>query len=99
MARAYECDRCGKLYHIRSGKHPEVYITENPQLGSAAKDLCPDCQKQLEYWWKRRATVLASCDTCKHCDTDDNTEPCLSCDRVEDSRLDLTNYEPREEYK
>ena len=45
MAKAYECDVCGNLFK----REPNVKIVD---YHGNAKELCPECQKELENWIK-----------------------------------------------
>lgn len=47
---AYKCDRCGKLYEkeARSILYVKRITTGNGQW----QDLCPECTKSLDKWWK-----------------------------------------------
>ena len=42
MAKAYKCDRCGKLFE-KTKSTERFYVTSNREI----KDLCPECQKIL----------------------------------------------------
>lgn len=54
--RAYQCDRCGELYSYfsKSIKREEIYITSSNTLSGCIKDLCGQCQEELEAWWKMK---------------------------------------------
>lgn len=43
MAKAYKCDRCGKLFE-RTKSTERFYVITNRER----KDLCPECQKMLD---------------------------------------------------
>lgn len=51
--RAYQCDRCGRLYSYSSKDTNKIFITDS--YASVAcnriKDLCGECQKEFEEWW------------------------------------------------
>lgn len=50
---AYKCDRCGKLF-----EKPTASILGIDKRTSVCRDnwepqdLCPECKKSLEEWWK-----------------------------------------------
>ena len=46
MAKANICDRCG-MYYVDSGCKKEYYITTAITMTGCHKDLCPDCQQEL----------------------------------------------------
>lgn len=50
---AYKCDRCGKLYE-KQEKSSIFNVTKKIfVLGTAyQQDLCSECAKSLEEWWK-----------------------------------------------
>lgn len=52
--RAYQCDRCGNFFAHLCASAVDLFITDT--RASAAwnriKDLCDDCQRELEAWWK-----------------------------------------------
>ena len=53
--RAYRCDRCKKYYETDARCNGKHYIITNISFDISAKvsakDLCPECTKELEEWW------------------------------------------------
>lgn len=49
--RAYQCDRCGALYSHSNKLESEIFITGSCTITGQVKDLCDECQKELEVWW------------------------------------------------
>lgn len=49
--RAYQCDRCGALYSHSNKLENEIFITGSCTVTGQVKDLCDECQKELEIWW------------------------------------------------
>ena len=49
--RAYQCDRCGTLYGHSNKLENEIFITDSCTITGQVKDLCDECQKELEAWW------------------------------------------------
>ena len=47
MAKANICDRCG-MYYVDLGFRKHYYVTTTPAATYSTKDLCPDCQKELD---------------------------------------------------
>lgn len=54
MAKAYKCDRCGKLFSLNTSKgiltqrrRIEIVIDYHPSMGDVRMDLCDDCYKGL----------------------------------------------------
>ena len=60
MARAYECDRCGRLYSTPDysiritgcGNYISSICYGNNSWLSDKKDLCPDCIRDFVVWWE-----------------------------------------------
>lgn len=50
---AYKCDRRGKLYE-RQGKSSIFNVTKRDLCyrRDYQQDLCPECEKSLDEWWK-----------------------------------------------
>lgn len=52
MARAYKCDRCGKLYENNDIRRDDLVLTT---LGLTYQhkiyELCPDCRQELQDWF------------------------------------------------
>ena len=44
--KAYKCDRCRKYYED-DGREKKYYITAAPSWQEGIKDLCPECQREL----------------------------------------------------
>ena len=53
MAKAYECDVCGGLFKRECVPDVAVVVYYHG-YGETRKDLCPECQKELENWLKGR---------------------------------------------
>ena len=62
MAKAYECDRCGKLYTRQDADMYDEGITETQELRLVTinpktnayydtLDLCPECNAELNTWF------------------------------------------------
>ena len=53
MAKAFKCDRCGKLfeYDDEHRKNTQSLVVYN--LGYAC-DLCANCDKMLENWFRNK---------------------------------------------
>lgn len=52
MAKAFKCDRCGKMYEY--DKVPEICMTVyRNNYADRYLDFCEDCQKQLERWLRK----------------------------------------------
>lgn len=53
--KAYKCDRCGKFYSRlpKYANEPWIFVTSSCTSTSSTyiKDLCDNCQKELEAWW------------------------------------------------
>lgn len=54
--RAYQCDRCGVLYSHSNKLENEIFITVTPASTLGVRDLCDECQKELEDWWNAGKT-------------------------------------------
>ena len=57
--KACQCDRCGAFYSNLNIIGKEIFITDSytsPIKTRKFKDLCDDCQKELETWWKLKKT-------------------------------------------
>ena len=52
--RAYQCDRCGRFYSFLSKNTGKISITDTRTTTLLAKDLCDECQKELEAWWGKK---------------------------------------------
>lgn len=52
MAKAYECDVCGVLF--KREKAPDITIVVRHDYEERHKDLCPECQTELENWLKEK---------------------------------------------
>ena len=52
--RAYQCDRCGALYSYSNKLENEIFITSSCTITGQVKDLCDECQKELEAWWTEK---------------------------------------------
>ena len=49
MAKAYKCDRCGKLFE--RSLLPEIGVfTDAYRIKDNKLDFCPECQQYLEDW-------------------------------------------------
>ena len=61
MAKAYKCDRCGKLYEKKIFKYPELHLerklcdeTRIPPEFYLLMDLCNECQMEIEsFVWSK----------------------------------------------
>ena len=53
---AYKCDRCGKLYEKKQYNR-RICVTDTPCSTVGLKDLCKDCQNELEKWFYRESEV------------------------------------------
>ena len=51
MAKAYKCDRCGKLFE-RSLLPDIVVVTDTWRMLDTRLDFCSECQQSLENWLK-----------------------------------------------
>lgn len=51
--RAYQCDRCGRLYSHSSKGTNKIFVTDSctSVACNRIKDLCDECQKEFEEWW------------------------------------------------
>ena len=58
--RAYQCDRCGRFYSFLSKNTGKISITDTRTTTLLAKDLCDECQKELEAWWGKKNEQKAS---------------------------------------
>ncbi len=57
MAWAAKCDRCGKYYDYYKGKNRFGFMAydreaDYQEVINGGYDLCPDCMKSLEDWYK-----------------------------------------------
>lgn len=67
MAIARKCDRCGKMYELKTiygieaalsrlcaalRERPNEGIAEKINVVTAELDLCPECSKSFKRWWK-----------------------------------------------
>lgn len=50
MVDAKQCDRCDQYYNIDAERKDKIYVIEMP-TEPEAKDLCPDCQAEIDEWW------------------------------------------------
>lgn len=52
MAKAYKCDRCGKLFekYKYQGTSEFFNVTRNPNFSNDCLDLCPNCNAELQEW-------------------------------------------------
>ena len=93
MAKAYECDRCKKLFTEKGPKTKRIYVSYSINCGGCVYDLCPECQKQLDDWWDCKVTPKGDCHTCKYnfIEAPYAEEPCQSC---LDSPELYSKYEP-----
>lgn len=55
MARAYQCDRCGGFFTKRFVGCLYDIVTKNCECH---KDLCPECNKQLDEWYANKAEFV-----------------------------------------
>lgn len=52
MARAYRCDRCGKLYENNDIRRDDLVLTTLLNCSNhKLYDLCPDCHQELKDWF------------------------------------------------
>lgn len=77
MAKAYSCDRCGKLFKREHFADKVSVILENGNpfgicLGNASAylSLCPTCRAGFQKWWDEEAVF-------KTTDKDGNCPPCV----------------------
>ena len=52
--KALKCDRCGNLYETYSEIEKPFYITTSPFMSHCTLDLCPECNKELKYWFAEK---------------------------------------------
>lgn len=52
---AYQCDRCGKFFGRLRVNANELFVTDTRAsiACNRIKDLCDDCQNELEEWWMK----------------------------------------------
>lgn len=54
--KAYKCDICGALFEMTV--IPDIRLVKYTHgYGEGLLDLCPDCQKKLEDWMKKKVTA------------------------------------------
>lgn len=52
IANMYYCDRCGKLYDKKDFKDDDIMgIVSYADGTETMKDLCPECEDDLERWF------------------------------------------------
>lgn len=51
--KAYQCDRCGKFFAHSCRSVDKIFVTDiyTSAAWNKIKDLCADCQRELEAWW------------------------------------------------
>lgn len=52
--RAYRCDRCGKFFAHSCRDADKIFVTDSytSVACNRIKDLCADCQREFEAWWR-----------------------------------------------
>lgn len=58
MSNALKCDRCGKFYEEEPENDRDIYIKRLENHHYFGKDLCSDCQRQLQMWFDRDVTYI-----------------------------------------
>lgn len=66
MAKAYKCDRCGKLYEKKIFKDPELRVERKicdqtciPPEFYLRMDLCNECQMEIEnFVWSKHCEEI-----------------------------------------
>lgn len=70
-ANVYYCDRCGKLFNMDKDFTHDKEIwgirTTSSVNGDAVKDLCPECEDDLERWFLNKQILRGG-------DDEDGTE-------------------------
>lgn len=54
---AFKCDRCGKLFGVKSRNTGELYITKCPAITNCFLDLCSECSEGLQEWFESTTTT------------------------------------------
>lgn len=58
MSNALKCDRCGKFFEEEPEKEHDIYIKRLEDHRYFGKDLCSDCQRQLQMWFDEDVTFI-----------------------------------------
>lgn len=77
--RAYKCDRCGSFYE-KYTMQGEVVLVDRQHY---TKDICPECYKELEKWYKNEQVQedIPDCKYCKWIGSPESLGKCKTCIR------------------